>query len=202
MKAQEFLKLTEPWKYDFKFLHFKEPDSIERYVAYRTAYRNGSGFDCDCDPLTMELQCLLYGASNFKKRYISFLGEEVETDTINSFWTRYKRAENKDAPELRKFAIFTHTIGNFNVGPKSFNVAKGRSFNWRSVKFDRFDSFCEKNLVMKKWFFERKSETFMDMYFKKDGSLVPLDDIAVVNDLIIQRGKQIVEMLKSKSYGK
>jgi hypothetical protein len=39
----------------------------------------------------------------------------------------------------------------------------------------------------------------MTMYFNSNGSLVSLDDIAVVNALIVQRGKQIIEKLKGSA---
>jgi hypothetical protein len=193
MTVKEFLNLDAPWKYDFKFLRFEEPDPVGRFIAYRSA---GSNFDCDCAPLTMEIQCLLYGADSYDKRYLTYHGITVETDTINSFWTRYKRAEDKKSAKLRMFSELTHTIGNFNIGPKGFNMAKGRAFNWQSKKFDRFDCFCQKEIEQRNWFYELRFDTFMDMYFKSDGSLVPLDDIEVVNDLIMQRGKRIVKKLR------
>jgi hypothetical protein len=198
MTVQEFLNLDAPYEYDFKFLRHNEPDPIERFMAYRIAYKNGSSFDCDCAPLTMEIQCLLYNAVSYYKRYLTFRGETVETDTINSFWTRYKRARDKNNAELRKFAVLTHTIGNFNIGQKGFNVTKGRIFNWQNEKFDRFDWFCRTAAEHRNWFFERRFDTLMYMYFESDGSPVLLDELAVVNNLIVERGKRIVEILRER----
>lgn len=199
MTAQEFLKLDEPWEYDFKLLRYNELDPVKRFWIYKKAKDK---FDCDCCDLTMQIQLLLFEAESYSGRSFKFRGQKLETDTINSFEPRYWQAtpEERKNQSFIRFAHLTHTIGNFAVGPDGFNHLKGpyeeanRTGNW--TNFDRFDAFCKKYPDMQNWFFERRHEILMEMYFGTDGRIASLDNINTVNDLIVERGKQIVAKLR------
>lgn len=203
MNVEDLLKLDEPWEYDFKLLRHKDSDSEKRFWSYK---KSGDSFDCDSCELTMQIQLLLFGAKRYLGRTFEFKGETLETDTLNSFESRYWQAtyEERKRDSFKKFAHLTHTIGNFGIGPQGFNCLKGpyieakRTGEW--ANFDRFDWFCKKYPEMKVWFFERRYEMFMDMYFENDGSIVPLDDIDIVNELILNRGKKIISKLRNDFY--
>jgi hypothetical protein len=195
------LALNEPWEYDFKLLKHKELDPVKRFWAYK---KSGDGFDCDCCELAMQIQLQIFDAKGYFGRTFKFNGEILETDTLNSFESRYWQAtqEERNSHSFKRFAHLTHTLGNFGVGPEGFNFLKGnyqerkRTGDWSN--FDRFDSFCKEYDSMREWFYKHRHETIMEMYFEADGSVVSLDNIDIVNKLIIERGKKIVSKLSRK----
>mgnify|MGYP000916273404 FL=1 len=199
MTVQELLELDEPWEYDFKRLRYDEFNPVKRFWKYK---KTDDNFDCDCCDLAMQIQLRLFGAESYFGRNFEFQGQKLETDTLNSFESRYWQAtcEERKSDSFIRFAHLTHTIGNFAVGPAGFNCLKGpydeakQTGDW--TNFDRFDAFCKKHADMQSWFFEHRYEILMEMYFKNDGSIIPLDNINTVNDLIVERGKKIVAKLK------
>jgi len=199
MTEQELLKLDEPWEYDLKLLRYNEIDPVKRFWAYKKA---NDRFDCDCCDLTMQIQLLLFGAESYSGRTFEFQGQKLETDTLNSFESRYWQAthEEKKNDSFIRFAHLTHTIGNFAVGPHGFNSLKGPYMKVKQIgdwtNFDRFDAFCKNSPDMHSWFFERRYELLMEMYFENDGSIISLDNINTVNNLIVERGKKIVARLR------
>ncbi len=199
MTVKEFLKLDEPWEYDFKLLQYNERDPVKRFWKYK---KTKDGVDYDRCDLTMQIQLLPFGAESYSGRTFEYHGQKLETDTLNSFESRYWQAtrEERKNDSFTRFAQLTHAIGNFAVGPAGFNRLKGpyeeaqQTGDW--TNFDRFDSFCINRPDMLRWFFEHRDEIFMEMYFENDGSIVPLDNINTVNDLIVERGKKIAAKLK------
>lgn len=266
-------------KYDFKkefkpqegyYDLVKEENPIKRFLKYKWNAQKSSKIDCDMTDLSMSIQCVLLQSrgiivNGYIGRKIECIDNKtgeiyyVETDTINSLWTTYKREvintipeykskckklgikgslknnlptfiehyeefdianiDNKLAEEFEKFAILTHSVGNFCIGPVGFNKAKADLFSPKQVeKFDRLDLFL-KSLHDKKishceeWFSNHIEDTFLKMYFDRidynedktvnlvTSDYIPFDTmdlierLKTINNLIEIRGKEIVDYL-------
>lgn len=124
-----------------------------------------------------------------------------------------------------KFAVLTHSIGNFVLGPVGFNCADQKSKaklysskNWST--FDRMDLFLKKVAEGEtykewiEWYSKHMKDTYTDFYYS---NLVYADDkiinlaqskvidlgsedlhirLAVINAVIIERGKAMVKDLR------
>lgn len=104
----EFLKKESPEYYDFKLESsvLKEEENV--LLRELTFKKNPNGFDPDCTDLCMTLQCALLEAKGIEvkgycgRSVVIFRNERyeiLETDTINSFWSIYKRALMTEVPD-------------------------------------------------------------------------------------------------------
>ena len=124
-----------------------------------------------------------------------------------------------------EFAVLTHSIGNFVLGPVGFNCTDQKSKaklysskNWST--FDRMDLFLKKAAegeTYKKWiewYSKHMTDTYTNFYYSNlvyaDNNTVDLaksevidlgaEDLhkrlAVINAVIIKRGKVMVENLR------
>ncbi|WP_312939600.1 hypothetical protein [Oscillibacter sp.] len=129
----------------------QKQNPIQKFLRYKDNNKGSQHFDCDGSggtcALTDDLYKRLWGWS-YKGRYQ--LPEELAEsmgaqwnrfgpDTMNSFMTIYRVAQrlysqNKNAipknPYISKFAVLTHTIGNFTLVPFQLNPQEDQgSFN-------------------------------------------------------------------------
>lgn len=272
--VRAFLKKESPEYYDFKLESNVLKDVKKVLLRELTFKKNPNGFDPDCTELCMSLQCVLLESKGLDvkgyngRSIVVFRNgkyEILETDTINSFWSLYKRALMTEVPgytekckelqingslkdnlhivisniqeggaldiahyesnpykvrlaaEIVIFAVLTHSIGNFMVGPNGFNCkddcSKAKLFsnrNWSS--FDRIDLFLaslDKSAHQDwcEWFSKNIEMLDMEMYFEESESgsrknrLIDLGGedllsrIRRINYLIEKRGVKMVAQL-------
>ena len=138
----------------------EEKNAIKKFIMYRTYGKNeGESFDCDnsngsCS-LSDDIYMKLWGW-NFQGRFTlpEFLTNKFSgywtrfgSDTMNSFFTTYTCAvkiygdsdtANKNS-YLQKFAVLTHSIGNFTLVPFKLRPTDKKSFNqYRGMNFGKY----------------------------------------------------------------
>ena len=144
--VKEFLKKGNPKEYDFKLENDSLKGKTDGLIRELTFKKNPNGFDPDCSELCMSLQCVLLQAKGIE--VIGYNGrtiivfregryEILETDTINSFWTLYKKALQTNIPNYWQICkkhnikgslkdnlrIVIDNIGEFDIGKNNKDLA-------------------------------------------------------------------------------
>lgn len=138
--VKEFINKEHPEDYDFKLENKvlkEEKDALLRELKFK---KTPDGFDPDCSELSMSLQCVLLETYTKEKNIIvkGYYGrtivifnngkyEMLETDTINSFWTLYKRTLMTTVPEYNKKCNGLHIKGSLkdNLEKVMDNIKEG-----------------------------------------------------------------------------
>ncbi len=144
-----------------------ETDTINSFLTtYKGALKeNISNYDQICSQLEID-----------KKGFGQVLDKVLEN--LDKFQLNGDLTE-----EINRFAILTHSIGNFNVGPLYFSgdgryskaqkgTAKDKKENGRAWRwYDSLDDFLNHKVgnvpLWEKWFSENIFSTYIDGYFQK-----------------------------------
>lgn len=118
--VKEFILKGDPLRYDFKYEYIEqsrkkrypldeEDNPIKRFLIYKWMAKKSSEIDCDKTDLTMSIMSILLESKGlevegYKGRYIYLKNNAVscvETDTINSCWSIYKKMLISTIPDWK-----------------------------------------------------------------------------------------------------
>ena len=221
----------EPWRYDFKTENLvkgvQNPNPILRifewYINYDEKYQEG---EIENTELAKEIYCNLW---NIDEKIIFLDRPFVDIDVMNSFWTIYQRAikineetfqflmNNYDKySEINKnfeeYSSLTHTIGNFILEPRGFNMGRQNSDYWDLGMIllqsffncldgeDNWKNFVEKYFLQP---YVNNSQEYVvtEFWDRKNNYVNPLNNqdvksfIAKANWCIEERGKLMIKKL-------
>ncbi len=216
-----------------------ETDAVKKFLRYRLS-PEGKSTDCDRTALALAAYEKLWQLdpkhplfepdtmNSFRRIYRLCLraydaaywdeaGKLTDVERLqwllsDDVFTHY--AEINLHPTVQKFAALTHSIGNFTVVPKGFNMRRNASLHdYWDVTMAYFEAFLGKKgfqLFVQKYTYEAyvKKDGFTPKTYWKEHTLhtvglpqhktVPdiLRIIDKMNDAIEQRGKQLMKQLR------
>lgn len=244
LEHQQFIRKKKHALYDFKNEStdeavVNETDAVKKFLRYRLSPA-GKSSDCDRTELALSLYEQLWNVdseralfepdtmNSFRRIYRLCLRaydaaywdaagkltdvERLEWLLSDDVFAHYE-AINRH-PDVQKFASLTHSIGNFTVVPKGFNMRRNAALHdYWDITMAYFNAFLGQQSFQA--FVTRYA---YEAYVKKDGvtpkkywkehdlhnvSLPPsktaediLHIIAKMNAAIEQRGKQLMKQLK------
>ncbi|MCK1998145.1 hypothetical protein MPH47_13150 [Psychrobacillus psychrodurans] len=142
------------------------------------------------------------GIVDYHTRYKWLLKEEV--------YEHYKKINENES--VKKFAKLTHSIGNFTLVPKGFNIERNTLLDdYWDLTLQYFKDFLEENTFVsfaEKYYYEDYIDGSNVNFYWKDHSLIKkalptylsyeniISIIEKINDLIEARGKKLLYRLK------